>query len=121
MSISDEYSKSHLRHLPNLRNSSIEKLEFKRIDKPDEFRELTLVNFEKLKSLHIYKCGLEDLSKLLTGLETLKELKVESNSNLNYAGKLPPNWTNLTKFHLTGNKNMAPLLPDFFRSAPNLA
>ena len=122
MSISDEYSKSHLRHLPNLQNSSIEKLEFKRIDKPDEFRELTLVNFNKLTRLRLYKCeGLQDLSKLLTGLETLKELKVESNSNLNYAGKLPPNWTNLTNFHLTGNKKLATLLPDFFASAPNLA
>ena len=93
---------SNVSHLPNIRNSSIEVLKLKRIDM--EFGDLSLTNFDKLTSLQIFDCdGLKNLTKLLSGLESLTVLKVEHNSNLYYAGKLPPNWNKLTTFHLIGN------------------
>ena len=89
-------------HLPNIQDSPIEALEFKRIKM--EFCDLSLTNFNKLASLWIHSCnGLRDLTKLLSGLESLTELKVDYNSNLNYAGKLPPNWNKLTTFRLIGD------------------
>ena len=92
---------SKLSHLPNIRNSSIEVLELKRIKM--KFGDLSLTNFDKLTNLWIFKCnGLQNLTKLLSGLESLTELRVVDNSNLHYAGKLPPNWNKLTTLHLIG-------------------
>ena len=97
----DDSNISHLRHLPNIRNSSIEVLKLKRIDM--EFGDLSLTNFDKLTNLWIFKCnGLQNLTKLLSGLESLTELRVEDNSNLHYAGKLPPNLNKLTTIRLIG-------------------
>ena len=92
---------SNTSHLPNIRNSSIEVLELKRIKM--KFGDLSLTNFDKLTNLWIFKCnGLQNLTKLLSGLESLTELKVVDNFNLHYAGKLPPNWNKLTTLHLIG-------------------
>ena len=92
---------SNISHLPNIRNSSIEVLKLKRIDM--EFGDLSLTNFDKLTSLQIFDCdGLKNLTKLLSGLESLAELSVVDNFNLHYAGKLPPNLNKLTTIRLIG-------------------
>ena len=92
---------SNISHLPNIRNSSIEVLELKRIKM--EFGDLSLTNFDKLTNLWIFKCnGLQNLTKLLSGLESLTELSVVDNFNLHYAGKLPPNLNKLTTIRLIG-------------------
>ena len=101
MIIEDIEDDSNISHLPNIRNSSIEVLELKRIKR--EFGDLSLTNFDKLTSLQIFDCdGLKNLTKLLSGLESLAELSVVDNFNLHYAGKLPPNLNKLTTIRLIG-------------------